>query len=286
MKNRLLYSLLLTLLGSLVLVSCQQDTDPAADPSVALEITDLAYGMSERQKMDVYLPANRAQDRTKVLIWIHGGSWIDGDKSEFREFKPLFESVQEDYAYIAINYRLFNLVGNVNRFPTQEEDVEEAIRFIKSKLREWNVSDKVVLAGASAGGHLALLHSYKNDDNFVDVCVALFPPTNLITLAQAVPLAGLLFNSMIGDISTQAQRFRDSSPINFVSVSAVPTAFFHGTVDAIVPISQSQELEQALIDNGVPKLVEYFPGQGHGFTQQTYLSLLRDTEDFIKQHLP
>jgi len=286
MKNLFTRSLFVGFLIAFVFSSCQQDSEPALDPSVAIELSDLAYGMAERQKMDVYLPANRSQDRTKVLIWIHGGAWIDGDKAEFRDFKPLFESVQEDYAYIAINYRLFNLLGNVNRFPAQEEDVKAAINFIKSKLREWNLSDKVVLAGASAGGHLALLHSYKNDDNLVDVCVALFPPTDLIMLAQTNAFAGILFNSMIGDINTQQQLYINSSPLNFITNNSVPTAFFHGTADTVVPVSQSQELERVLGENNVPKLVQYFPGKGHGFSDQTYVALLRDTETFIRQHLP
>ncbi|UJP65984.1 alpha/beta hydrolase [Mongoliitalea daihaiensis] len=266
--------------------SCQEDAEVPLDPSVALELTDLSYGMSDRKRMDVFLPANRSSERTKVLIWIHGGAWIDGDKSEFRDFKPLFESVQEDYAYISINYRLFNLVGNLNKFPSQEDDVKAAIKFIRSKLSEWNVSDKVVLAGASAGGHLALLHSYKNDDNFVDVCVALFPPTDLIMLAQTNAFAGILLNSMIGDINSQQQLYIDSSPLNFITNNSVPTAFFHGTIDTVVPVSQSQELERVLGENNVSKLVQYFPGKGHGFSDQTYLALLRDTETFIRQHLP
>lgn len=285
MKNSVHRSFFVVLFAAILFTSCQEDPEAPLDPGKAIELTDLSYGMNERQRMDVFLPANRSSERTKVLIWIHGGAWIDGDKSEFRDFKPLFESVQEDYAYIAINYRLFNLAGNVNRFPSQEEDVKAAMTFIQSKLREWNVSENVVLAGASAGGHLALLHSYKNNNELVKVCVALFPPTNLITLTQTNAFAGILFSSMIGDITTQAALYRDSSPVNFIGPKTVPTAFFHGTIDTVVPISQSEELEARLASNGTPKLVQYFPGQGHGFTQQTYLSLLRDTETFIKQHM-
>lgn len=267
--------------------SCQDEKAPGivADPSLPLEMMDVSYGSLDRQKMDVYLPANRTRENTRVLIWIHGGAWVDGDKSEFRDFKPWFEAVQNDYAYISLNYRLFDLLTGTNRFPNQEEDIQKAMQYIQSKLREWHVSDQVILAGGSAGGHLSLLQSYKHNDGLVKLAVAIFPPTDLLTLGNGNNLIEFLLSRLVGDPQRDRDLYLNASPINFIGPGTVPTAFFHGDQDDIVPIEQSFKLENALRENGVPKLYEYYPGQGHGFTEQIYREMIQKIEDFINQHL-
>ncbi|RZS95185.1 alpha/beta hydrolase [Cecembia calidifontis] len=281
------FSKTIFLLGFIFIFSCGEDKvdNPIPDPRIPLELIDLSYGTDSRQKMDVYLPANRTRQNTKVLIWIHGGAWIDGDKAEFRDFKPWFEAVQQDYAYISLNYRLFNAITGANPFPSQEEDIERAMDFIRSKLQEWNVSEKVVLAGGSAGGHLSLLHSYKNNDGLVKVAVGIFPPTDLLTLGNGNPLIEFLLRNLIGDPIIDRVRYVNGSPVNFIQPNAVPTAFFHGDRDDIVPIAQSYLLEERLRENGVPKAFKYYPGLGHGFTEPIYREIIQITENFIRQHL-
>jgi dipeptidyl aminopeptidase/acylaminoacyl peptidase len=270
----------------LLSLSCQQE-DPVLGGDEAVNFIDLTYGDDSRQKMDVYLPAGRNKSRTKVLIWIHGGAWTDGNKSEFAGFKPWLEEVQEDYAYIAINYRLFDLNSRRNSFPTQEQDILSAIQFIKSNLSNWNVSDQVILAGGSAGGHLALLHSYKNNnEGLVKAVVAFFPPTELKALFNQSFFSQLLLASLIGGTPTShPDAFNDSSPVNFINRGDVPTAFFHGELDTVVPISQSFLLEETLRSFEVPYVVEYVPNQGHGFTQETYRDLIKKMEAFLQRKL-
>ena len=44
------------------------------------------------QKMDVYLPAGRTTENTKVVVFIHGGSWNGGDKADFNTAIPLLKN--------------------------------------------------------------------------------------------------------------------------------------------------------------------------------------------------
>jgi acetyl esterase/lipase len=285
--NKFLKYLYLPILFLALLVqSCQQDKDPIQDENVALELFDLSYGDHARQKMDVFLPANRSMENTRVLIWIHGGAWIDGDKGEFVRFKPWFEAVQEDYAYIALNYRLFDVSTGANKFPNQEEDIKLALAFIKQKLPEWKVSENVILSGGSAGGHLALLHSYKNNsDGLVKVAAAVFPPTELFTLGNGNPLISFLIQTVVGNPQTDKEMYINSSPINFINSQSVPTTFFHGDTDDVVPINQSYLLEEKLREKNVPMYFEYYPGQGHGFTDQIYRNMIQKIEEFINLNL-
>ncbi|MBK8496196.1 MAG: alpha/beta hydrolase [Chitinophagaceae bacterium] len=109
---------------------------------------NVAYGTDPLQKMDIYLPANRSVATTKVIILIHGGAWISGDKSEFNP--AIIDSLKNrvpDYAIFNINYRL-GALPTTNVFPTQELDVKAAVEFIFGNRASYLVSDKFVLMGS------------------------------------------------------------------------------------------------------------------------------------------
>jgi acetyl esterase/lipase len=270
----------------LTVFSCQQE-DAVLGRNAAVNFIDESYGSDPRQQMDVYLPANRSKSSTKMLVWIHGGAWADGNKSEFAGFKPWLEEVQDDYAYVALNYRLFDFNNNRNGFPSQEEDIQAALLHIQGKLEQWNVSNQIVLAGGSAGGHLALLHSYKhNNDGLIKAVVAFFPPTDLTALYSHSFLTQLLLPGLLGGTpSSNPEIYLNSSPVEFVSNASVPTVFFHGTVDTVVPISQSQLLETKLVKANVPHELEYISNQGHGFDAATNKRLIKKMADFLKEHV-
>ena len=277
-------------LGFFLVISCTEKEDPGTadlDPMVAVSLLETPYGTNVRQVIDVFLPANRSKTSTKVFVWIHGGGWVDGDKGEFAGFKPWLEAVQDDYAYISVNYRLFNISNGSNKFPSQEKDIKNALAYIKSQLGAWDVSDDLVLAGGSAGGHLALLHSYKNNqDNLVKAVVTFFPPTELKSLYTFNLITSLLLDNILGGNPTNKPLlYSDASPVGFITPTTVPTVFFHGNVDTVVPISQSNLLEQALIKNNVPYFREFVPGQGHGFTTATYQDLIAKMQVFLDGNL-
>ncbi|MCH7401559.1 prolyl oligopeptidase family serine peptidase [Belliella kenyensis] len=260
-----------------------EDLDPPLDTSVSMELVDEPYGNHPRQAMDVYLPANRSSKETKILVWIHGGAWTDGDKSEFSAFKERFENAFEGYAFVSLNYRLFNITTGSNRFPNQEEDVMDAIEYIKAHASKWGVSSEIVIAGASAGGHLALLHAYKNNpDKSVKAVVAFFPPTDFNTFHGFNFITTMLIEALHGGgPSSQAQRYIDSSPVKHINNSSVPTVFFHGTADNVVPIQQSQLLEKTLKDNNIPMSNRYVQGAQHGFSYPIYVEMIKQAADFI-----
>lgn len=104
----LIYSILVAFI-----VSCSEDNDtPVTYPTnedVVLE--NQSYGSHERNKIDVYLPAGRNTSKTKILVLIHGGGWIGGDKSDFSEIqnKDNLEVLKKEFPNVAVfsfNYRL------------------------------------------------------------------------------------------------------------------------------------------------------------------------------------
>jgi len=272
----------------LIIWSCDSEKDENPDGLLpALNLVNQTYGTDPKQTLDVYLPAGRSIEETPLLIYIHGGAWIDGNKSEFLSFQSLLEKSFPGYAFVSIDYRLFNLNNGDNKFPTQENDVLKSIEYILSKTAGWNISNKIILAGASAGGHLALLHGYKHQDiGNIQAVIAFFPPTDLAPFFEFNSITSSLLTALIGGTPAEQPRiYSASSPETFVNENSIPTVFFHGTTDAVVPISQSEILKKELESFNVPFLYKSVPGQGHGFTEATYATLIQEASVYLKSVL-
>jgi acetyl esterase/lipase len=285
---RLFQRIILILFASLYLWSCSDTAEnPIEGELPAVDIFDQSYGTLPNQLFDIFLPQGRSIESTPLLIYIHGGGWINGSKEEFLLFRRAFQKEFPDYAIAAINYRLFNFITGANRFPTQENDVIAAVRVLQSKTADWNISDQIVLAGASAGGHLALLHAYKHQPiGNVKAVIALFPPTDLVSFHSFNLITQLGLNGLLnGTPQDQAFAYMDSSPSSFVRAAVVPTIFFHGTTDTVVPVWQSDMFAEKL--KGVSARYEYkrIENQGHGFTEETYAQAFKDAAIFLEKNL-
>ncbi len=260
---------LITLLSiTVVLFSCKKNDTVQPFVLEAKTMLNVSYGNDPLQKLDVYLPADRSTATTKVIILIHGGAWSSGDKSASNPFVDTLKRRLPSYAIININYRLSN--GVTNLFPTQEQDVSTAVNFVYSKRSEYLVSDKFVLAGESAGGHLSLLQAYKNSTPVkIKAVVSFFGPTDLTAMynnyinTSNTTLASGLAQVVGATPTTNAAIYTSSSPSNYLP-GAVPTIFFHGSSDPLVSPSQSSNIYQALLSANIATSYTLYPGLGHG----------------------
>jgi acetyl esterase/lipase len=216
--------------------------------------------------MDIYLPAGRDTVNTKLLVLIHGGAWMQGDKTDFSysDIKKLLPG----YAFASINYRLSN--NGQNKFPAQEEDVKAAISFLLSKRTDYKYSDKIVLLGASAGAHLALLQGYKYAKMVAPrAIISFFGPTDLTWLYNHAGNAAFppLLAGIIGYTPAQNPSiYASSSAINYVNAQSAPTLLLQGGADVLVPVEQAKMLNDKLQTAGVAHQLVVYPGEGHGFS--------------------
>lgn len=268
--------------------SCNKGIDVVTESVPALNIKDVAYGSDAAQKMDVYLPAGRASSSTKVLVFIHGGSWSGGDKNDFGEAITAILPKLTNYALVNINYRLAN---STNRFPTQMTDIQSALDFVKSKGTEYMVdANKVGLIGASAGAHLALLQAYKfNTDGRIKAVVDIFGPTDLTDLYfnHPFPTASqpVLVNFLGTTPTVNAALYQQASPINFITPQSVPTQIFHGNLDIVNPIGQSLALKAKLQASNVKVEMITYIGEGHGWIGSNLLDTYNKAVTFITQNV-
>ena len=267
---------------SLLLGSCKKDKLPVVIP--AQTVKNIAYGSDALQKMDVYLPAGRSVLSTKVIVLIHGGAWSSGDKTDFDAYVDTLKRRIPNYAIFNINYRLST--GTSNFFPSQENDVKAAVEFILNKSAEYYVSQKIVLLGASAGGHLALLQGYKYASLVqVKAIVDFFGPTDMTDLynnpaSPAIPSASIAL--IVGTTPTiNPTIYQQSSPITFVSTSSPPTIILQGGLDQLVSPSQSVALKNKLQMMGVVNQYVFYPTENHGWVGANLYDSFNKIEAFL-----
>lgn len=277
-------SLSIILLSAIFLVSCKKKDIGVKIP--AQNFQNVSYGSNPQQTMDIYLPAGRSSSGTRVMILIHGGGWNAGDKSDFNSYIDTLKKRLPTYAFFNINYRLANAP---NLFPAQENDVKAALEFIYSKRNEYLFSDKFVLLGASAGGHLALLQGYKyNMPVKPKAIVDFFGPTDLVASYNfpANPLVPFLLLSVTG--STPALNpviYQQSSPVNFITTQSPPTLILHGGLDIVVAPSQSVLLRNLLQTNGVANQYIFYPTEAHGWVGSNLTDSFNKIQDFLGTHV-
>ncbi|MEP7279791.1 MAG: alpha/beta hydrolase [Bacteroidota bacterium] len=274
------------LLATIVLFTACKKSGGDAVPAPAIAVstlTDIPYGTDARQKMDLYLPANRSADTTKVIILIHGGGWDEGDKADFNSAVPILQSYLPGYAIININYRL--AANGQNLFPTQENDVKTAAEFVFGKRKEFIISDKWVFLGASAGGHLALLQSFKYSSPVKPkAVVSFFGPSDLVSLYNAPnPLVALLLLNATGTIpALNPAPYQQASPVNFITAQSPPTILLQGGADPLVPPSQSTLVRDKLQSLGVANQYVFYPNNGHGWEGDDLIDSFNKIAAFIK----
>lgn len=255
-----------------VFVSCSKKKDTILPPEkeqTELRIENLAYGDHSRQRMDVFLPKSRTKN-TLVILMIHGGFWVEGDKSSFTAIQQ--QLLGMGYACINLNYRY---VSPENNYVGLMDDLGAALALVSDKSKEWGIADQGYhLAGFSAGGHMALLYGYsaKKSGEIASV-VSIAGPVGLTAdllsgQAANAPQIREALTWLTGAPLPQDEqdpnfmKYQLASPLFHIQ-GAVPTLMMHGDKDDLVPISQSQSLKTALDSRQVKNKLVVLQGAGH-----------------------
>ncbi len=254
------------------------------------ELKDIKYGNAPdgQNTFDAFIPQN-LKDGARVIVYIHGGSWTRGDKSEFP--KQLIEELtgKRGYVVASVNYRLVK--DGENRFPAQIEDVKKVMEFITKNAKRYKYdADNIVLMGGSAGAHLAMLYAYGHDaDGQVKAVVNLWGPTDLTDKAvrQDGTDADRTVVNFLGEKDPNAEIAKQASPLYFVTKeTGVPTILFHGGKDPLVHVSQAEKLYKMLEELGIPAQLEIYPEEKHGMGPASAVDVFKKAIDWIEKYNP
>jgi acetyl esterase/lipase len=250
-------------------------------------LENVSYGPHDRNKMDIMLPAGRNTSKTKILVLIHGGGWIGGDKSDFSSIlnRDNLENLKKEFPDIAVfsfNYRL--ATNESNQYPAAEQDVKAAMDFVFKNANAYQVnSNSTYILGGSAGAHLAALYTVKNPSPRIKGTIGISGAYELKSLyADGNTEAKQVLEAFLGGTpQNKEQNYFQASPLNFIINTTTKYLLLHGQDDRLVPISQAQKFEVALKDKNIEVQKFYYSG-GHGIPPEHVIEGLERIRDFLK----
>ncbi|MDR0410796.1 MAG: alpha/beta hydrolase [Treponema sp.] len=241
---------------------------------------DLRYGTHERHVLDVSIPYAHSFDG--VILFIHGGIWMYGNKSDYPVFLDVFRdkfiTVSMSHRYIDENTHIADL----------EEDVSAAVAFIQRFCQERKADAKnLIIMGHSSGAHLSMMYAYKRSETSpipIAFCVDMAGPSDLSDIAFLYNFKKLRWLKLFYKVAEKATGYRPEegditaegysetgqklmsaiSPLSFITKQTPPTIIVHDVTDSLVPYSNSAALHSVLNVYGVDhSLIALYSGIGH-----------------------
>jgi acetyl esterase/lipase len=218
----------------------------AALPPDVKKIADQTYIQYGTRclKLDLYLPATTpAGQNVPVVVFVHGGGWRSGFRSEFAPMAVRL--AQRGYAAATISYRL----SGEALYPAAIHDTRAAVRWVRAHAGQYHLDpQRIALAGGSAGGQIASLAGVTGHLNQFDPGAAKSPVSSAVQAIISVDglsdftseaarvneddprkkmsMAGLWFG---GHYAEKTALWREASPIQYVRAGMPPILFVDST---------------------------------------------------------
>ena len=192
-----------------------------------------------KHKLDLYLP----KDKTNfpVLVFIHGGSWRSGDRSNYPALANRF--AKEGIGVVAISYRLMPGAPH----PAQVDDAVAAVDWTIHNIAQYGGdSKKIYVSGHSAGGHLAAYAGLNQK----------FWPN----LKGVLPLSGVYDVTQIAGFKEGGDK---ASPIKLIQAGSPPFLITYCQNDYPALPAQARNFDAALRAAGVSSELVYVPNENH-----------------------
>ncbi len=224
-------------------------------------------------RLDIY--ARIGERPVPTVIYIHGGGWMRSSK-EANALNAL-PYLSMGFAVVNVGYRL----GDVSPAPAAVEDCRCALRWVIEHAKEYNFDvNRLVVAGSSAGGHLALMTAMAPADaGFDRSCLSATVPkvAAVVNFYGITDVAELLdgpgkkpyperwpyATHWLGNAPQREDLARRVSPLTYVRTGVPPVITVHGDADDTVPYTHAVRLHDALKKVGVANNLVTIPKGGH-----------------------
>jgi acetyl esterase/lipase len=262
-------------------------TTVAATPMPTLADQPYTDSPTATQVLDLWVPGDAAAP-VPLVVFVHGGGWVEGDKSQVASKLP--HLLEQGFAVASIGYRL----ASEAVFPAAVQDAKAAVRWLRANAATHGIDpDGIAAWGESAGGHLAALLGVTGDQptafddpalgnpdtsSAVQAVVDWFGPADLLALQEQAVDDGAcpdpydhdagdsyesrwLGASLEGDVAMAEL----ADPVTYIPTATrlPPFSIAHGDRDCVVDIGQSRLLAGALEEAGQHPQVLVLTGAGH-----------------------
>ena len=231
----------------------------------------------KRNLLDIYHPQAPREGGFPVLLQVHGGGWMIGEKEQ--QAKPLmYHLAQRGWLCVAINYRLSPSAA----FPAHIIDVKKSIAWIRDNIAEYGGNpDFIAITGGSAGGHLSSLAAltpnfapfqpeFEEADTRVQAAVPFYGVYDFLDRFDIRPEMSM--EDVLADRVMQCTREENhelwdtGSPLSHVNEDAPPMFVIQGTHDSLVWVEEARNFVSAMQKESKQAVVYgELPGAQHAF---------------------
>ncbi len=232
-----------------------------------------------RHKLDILSRRSVKPERAPVLVYIHGGAWMIGDKRQ-QGIPMMHELVQRGWVCVAINYRLSPRAT----WPAHIVDCKRAVAWVREHIAEYGGDPAfIAVSGGSAGGHLSSLLAltpnqpewqpgFEDLDTRVDACVPFYGVYDMTGAPEGSGAYGpglldlLERRVMKVTYEDRPELFEQASPDHRVTAVAPPMFVLHGVNDTVVPLVVARTFVARLrATSRAPVASVELPGAQHAF---------------------
>jgi|GEM_PF-1402841 len=256
-----------------VFITFVDDRKPA-DDDIAV-VRDIAYreGDSKAWRLDLAMKKDLTGKPRPGIVVIHGGGWLEGDKSSFvfKERKApanIVDFAKLGFVAVTVNYRM----SREAPFPAAVEDCKCAVRWLRAHAKEYNLDvDHIGAWGNSAGGHLALMLAmadkvaglegdgpYQDQSSLVQCAASDSGPVDMIHEARDSAIGGVVQMFLGGPPEgDRLAAYKKSSPNSYIKAETPPLLLLYGVSDTQIPIVTTDEFVLALQKAGAADVTYY-----------------------------
>ncbi|MGP0030353.1 MAG: alpha/beta hydrolase [Acidimicrobiales bacterium] len=222
---------------------------------------DVSYSQaSPLDVLNIVQPAASGQDRNAIIL-IHGGGYTSGANGELEP---------ESIAFAQAGWVAFNIDYGFNGYPAETDDAFAAVKWVRANAAAYGVDpSRIGVLGSSAGGTLAGMIATEGAAQGAAVSA-------VATWSGPMDLGALVDGSRVGSYtyvhpvqyvggclpSACDATYAAASPLDHVTSSTSPMLIANST-NEIIPLTQAQDMDNALMAAGVPQELDVIPGNRH-----------------------
>jgi len=232
-----------------------------------------------RHTLDVLVRRTDPPVAGPVLVYIHGGAWVIGDKRE-QGVPMLHELAARGWVCVAVNYRL----SPKATWPDHVVDCKQALAWVRDNIAEFGGDPSfLAVSGGSAGGHLAALVAltpnepewqpgFEDSETSVDACIPFYGVHDVTGDPEASGAHGTglaeLLQKRVMKTTLEGDRaaFERASPDRRITSAAPPMFVVQGANDTLVPNRVARRFVERLRDvSSAPVAYLELPCTQHAF---------------------
>ncbi|WP_345684438.1 alpha/beta hydrolase fold domain-containing protein [Novipirellula caenicola] len=265
--------------------------------------------------LDLYYPANhQAGSPLPVIVYTHGGGWAAGSKQGIAKglFTEVFQSLLDHgFAVASVNYRL----SRPNSGVTMRDcviDSKDAVRYLAKNHEPLHLDpQRFFVMGDSAGGQIAQMLLLSSPQTLVGekelasasyrmvAGVSWYGPsdfenTDLFNHDDRADFRDRFGPRIIGsnsDPATKLERYREMSPVNYLSNDSPPLLMIQGDSDTTIPVKHAYHMKQRADAAKAPVEIMIIKNAGHNWRkvdaeiQPSREAIVERTVQFFVDHL-